>query len=92
MHARLTTFQSNDIDAMVAMIPDIRGKLAVVPGMVSSQVGWNADGSGATMTVYEDAGAAEAAGPIIQEIWGGMAQYLTAQPETSDFLSFEKIV
>jgi len=85
MHARLTKFQSNDIDAMVAMIPDIKGKLAAIPGMVRSQVAWNADGSGASMTLYDSAASAEAAVPMIQEIWGSMAQYLAAPPETSGF-------
>lgn len=92
MHARLTSFQSNDIDAMVAMIPDIKGKLAAIPGMVRSQVAWNADGSGVSMTVYESTAAAEAAGPTIMEIWGGMAQYLAAPPEASDFTSADTMV
>lgn len=92
MHARISAFQSNDIDAMAAMIPEISEKLAAIPGMVRSQVAWNADGSGITMTIYENAAAAEAAGSMIQEIWGGLAQYLSAPPEISDYSSASTMV
>ena len=85
MHARLTTFHMNDVDAAVAQIPGISEKLAAIPGLVRSQVGWNEDGSGVTMTVYESADAAEAAQTMIMGIWGGLMPLLAGPPETKVF-------
>lgn len=89
MHLRLTTFHMTDVDAAIAMIPGISEKLAAIPGLVRSQVGWNDDGAGVTTTVYESAEAADAAQSTIMEIWGGLMPILAGPPETQVFASCE---
>ena len=89
MHLRTTTFQMNDVDAAVAAIPGSSQKLATIPGLIRSQVGWNADGSGTTTTVYDSAESADAAQAVIMEIWGGLMPLLAGPPETKVFESCE---
>ena len=92
MFGRITKFQSDParLDEMVAKIPHIRAATSAIEGSVANWAMWNEDGSGVAIAVYESEAAADAATAQIQAIWGGLADYLTAPPEVTNYAHAEK--
>lgn len=82
MFVRITSWKANDAAAVRPSVEEKREQIMAVPGMVSCQVVWNADGSGVTIAVYESEAAASASAPHIQAIWGDLASLFSAPPET----------
>jgi len=93
MHARITRFQikSEHLSDVVARIPKIREMTSRIPGGVLNYAVWNDDGSGATFAIYEDKEAADAAGPQIAEIWGGLKDALSAPPVFESYTNAESV-
>ena len=82
MFVRMSSWKGNDPAAVRPSVEGKREQMMAIPGMVSCQVFWNADGSGVTLAVYESETAANAAAPQIQAIWSDLASILAAPPET----------
>ena len=82
MFVRMTSWKGNDAAAVRPSVEGKREQIMAIPGMVSCQVFWNADGSGVTFAVYESEAAANASAAQIQAIWSDLASMLSAPPET----------
>lgn len=85
MYIRLTTFNANDMDALVAKVEGMRDEFKSIPGLNSLRSYMNEDGSGIVIAVYDTQAAAEAGAAFSQAIWGKLASLLTALPETKMF-------
>ena len=92
MYARITKFQSDPakLEEMVSRIPAIREQIAAIDGEANWAM-WNEDGTGMAMAIYEDEAAANAAMEQIQQVWGGLADLLTAPPEVLSFSNATKM-
>ena len=90
---RITHFKSNParMDEMIARLPAIREQIGRIKGGVANYAMWNDDGTGAAVAIYADEAAANAAGPQIQAIWGGLADLLVAPPEILSFSQAENL-
>ena len=82
MFVRMVSWKGNDASAVRPSVEGKREQIMAIPGMVSCQVFWNADGSGITFAVYESEAAANAAAAQIQAIWSDLASMFSAPPET----------
>ena len=93
MFARVTAYRMNpdSEDEVVAMLDDIRAQTAKLGGLISSYTMWNDDGTGQTIAIYENEAAADAAVPVVQQMWGGLADHLLAAPEMTTYSKVEKI-
>ena len=87
MFARTTQFKlkSGMLEAVTSEFPNIRAQTSQIEGGICNYAMWNEDGAGMTVAIYESAAAAEAAGPKIAAIWGGLADYLAEPPVFSSF-------
>lgn len=94
MYSRISTYQMNpnNVDDVVALMPEIKAKIQQVPGLVSCSASWREDGQGCTAAVYESKAAAEAAAPKVAEIWSDLAQYLTAPPNLVAYRNVEDMM
>jgi quinol monooxygenase YgiN len=93
MYARVTSFRGkpDTLDEMEAMLDANTAKIQNISGMISSYVVWNDDGTGLVATIYESEAAANSAVPAVQEIWGGMANFLAGPPEVAAFQKVHKM-
>ena len=82
MYARITNFQGDPskLDEMEAKIGEITGRVRALPGAKAVYAAWREDGAGVVTAIYESKAAAESAAPQVQEIWGVLAELLTAPP------------
>lgn len=85
MYARLTTFDSNDIDTLIANAERMRDAFRNIPGLNSMRAYTNADGSGVLVAGYASQAEAEAAADISRQIWSQFAVLLKAPPESKTF-------
>ena len=84
MYIRVTTygFDEDRIDeALEKMDTTIRDDLKAIAGLESVQECRIGDGQGMIISSWDSAASAEAAQSKIQEILGGMAEYMTSPPE-----------
>ena len=81
MFARTTAYRMNpdSEDKVLAMLDDIRTEIAKLDGLILTYTMWNDDGTGQTVAIYESEAAANAATPVIQQVWGGLANHLLAR-------------
>ena len=94
MYSRISHYQMNpaNTDDVVALMPDLKEKISQVPGLVSCTSSWREDGQGCSIAVYESKEAADAAASKVSEIWGGLAQYLTAAPTAVEYENVEDMM
>lgn len=84
MYARVTSYRTDPSreSEVMAMIDDVAARVRAIPGVVAVYTSWrSADGAGVTMAIYESQEAAEAAASAAQEIWGSLAEVMTAPPD-----------
>ena len=93
MFGRITHFKgdASRLDEMVSRIPAIRDQISQIAGGIANYAMWNEDGSGVAVAIYEDEAAANAAGPQIQAVWGGLADLLVAPPEILSYSHAERM-
>ncbi len=82
MYARLTTFKAKNLEEVLKQKDNMMAQTRQIPGLVRSQGGWDEDGNGAFMAVYDDEAAAEGAIPHLQAIWGTVIAHLEAPPQS----------
>ena len=84
MYARITNFKFDTAktDDMLAKLDSIRGQVKAIDGVVDIYSTWRDDGAGMVCAFYQSQAAADAASVTIQGIWGELAEFLTAPPET----------
>ena len=83
MYLRVNTTQidPSKLDAAVnEMNGSVRQQLGKVAGLKLCYSGWNEDGSGVTVAVYESKEKADAAADEIRAVWATMGGMLTAAP------------
>ncbi len=83
MYARLTTFKAANLEEVLKQKDNMMAQTAKIPGLVRSQGGWDDDGNGAFMALYDSEEAAEAAIPHLQAIWGMVIAHLDGPPQST---------
>ena len=80
-------------DEAIAKLDDIRAQVAGIDGIVCTYSMWNDDGGGLTVSIYESEAAADAATATaaVQQVWGSLADLITAPPEVTGYSRVEKI-
>ena len=83
MYARVTTItgKSDRMSDMVAQIPELKPKLQAIAGITANHVVWRDDGQCVVLAIYDSKASADAAEPIIQGIFAGMADLMAAPPK-----------
>ncbi|MGI9414224.1 MAG: hypothetical protein ACR2PM_11180, partial [Hyphomicrobiales bacterium] len=76
---------------MEAMLDDIKSQVKSVAGIVTVYSTWRSDGQGVTTAIYENQAAAEAATERAHEIWGSLAELLTAPPSAEMYENVEHL-
>ncbi len=93
MYARVTSYRMDPAreDEAIAKLDDIRAQVAGIDGIVCTYSMWNDDGGGLTVSIYESEAAADAATAAVQQVWGSLADLITAPPEVTGYSRVEKI-
>jgi hypothetical protein len=93
MYARVTNFEVD-----VARLPELKAKIdqmmqlaRALPGLVSANVMWRADGRGVVVAIYESQEHATAAVARIQAVWGALAALLKSAPKTDIYDQVERL-
>jgi hypothetical protein len=94
MYARVTTFKADParLGELPAKFKEMGPAAKALPGVIDVYAAWRADGQGSVTAIYKSKADADAAGPKIQALWGGLSSFLKGAPSTEAYESVEHLV
>ena len=87
MHARITRVQiaAGKIEEARARVKDLLPEIKSVPGLKEFVNVLRDDGGGVVIALYNSKADLDASTPRVKEIWGGLADLLSAAPDSEEY-------